>query len=143
MKPGKPTTFATCYYKGKKKLFFCLPGNPVSAIVTFNLVVLLSLKKMIGYTNTKHTEIKFVCKFNADLDPRPEYHRGIITWSNPDSNETSSSGYPSVYSTGNQHSSRLLSMNAANCLVKLPARTEVKKTVSSGEILSALIIEKI
>jgi gephyrin len=27
MKPGKPTTFATCFYEGKKKLFFCLPGN--------------------------------------------------------------------------------------------------------------------
>jgi hypothetical protein len=27
MKPGKPTTFATCEINGKKKFFFGLPGN--------------------------------------------------------------------------------------------------------------------
>lgn len=27
MKPGKPTTFATCEFKGKKKLIFALPGT--------------------------------------------------------------------------------------------------------------------
>lgn len=26
MKPGKPTTFATCNFNGKQKLLFCLPG---------------------------------------------------------------------------------------------------------------------
>jgi len=31
MKPGKPTTFATCTVQGKKKLILGLPGNPVSA----------------------------------------------------------------------------------------------------------------
>jgi len=86
-----------------------------------------------------HIKFSFITKFEKN----DCLHRDIITWPYPDSNETSSSGYPSVYSTGNQHSSRLLSMNAANCIVKLPSRTEVKKTVSSGEILSALIIEKI
>lgn len=98
---------------------------------------------MMGYTKTSHTEIKVICQFDSDLDPRPEYHRGIITWPHLDNSETPSHGFPSVQSTGNQHSSRLMSMNAANCLVKLPGRTEDKKTVSCGEILSALIIEKI
>ena len=27
MKPGKPTTFASCMYNRKQKLFFCLPGK--------------------------------------------------------------------------------------------------------------------
>ncbi len=57
MKPGKPTTFATCVYNGKKKLLFCLPGNPVSSVVTFNLVVVPCLKKMMGYTNPLFTEV--------------------------------------------------------------------------------------
>ncbi len=35
LKPGKPTVFG----KRKKKLFFGLPGNPVSAAVTFTLFV--------------------------------------------------------------------------------------------------------
>ncbi len=33
-------------------------GNPVSSIVTFNLVVLPSLKKMMGYLNPNFTEIQ-------------------------------------------------------------------------------------
>ncbi len=43
----KPTTFATCTYEGQKKLMFCLPGNPVSAVVTCNLYVVPSLTKMM------------------------------------------------------------------------------------------------
>jgi gephyrin len=57
MKPGKPTTFMTVEYKGKKKLLFCLPGNPVSAIVTFNLLVVPSLRRLMGYENPNHTRI--------------------------------------------------------------------------------------
>ena len=33
-------------------------GNPVSAIVTFNLVVVPCLRKMMGFVNTCHTEVK-------------------------------------------------------------------------------------
>ena len=47
----KPTTFATVKYNDKTKLFFGLPGNPVSATVTCNLFVLPSLRKMSGSTN--------------------------------------------------------------------------------------------
>lgn len=45
MKPGKPTTFATCEFKGKWKCVFALPGNPVSASVTFLLFVLPFLRR--------------------------------------------------------------------------------------------------
>ena len=48
MKPGKPTTFATCQYKSKKKYFLCLPGNPVSAIITAYLFVLRLLNRLNG-----------------------------------------------------------------------------------------------
>lgn len=44
----KPTTFATVEYKGRRKLFFGLPGNPVSATVTCRLFVLPALRKMSG-----------------------------------------------------------------------------------------------
>ena len=55
MKPGKPLTFATLDIdskdgKGKRQvLVFGLPGNPVSSIVTFNLVVLPALRKLSGW----------------------------------------------------------------------------------------------
>lgn len=48
MKPGKPTTFATCMFLGKKKYFLCLPGNPVSALVTARLFLLPLLNEMHG-----------------------------------------------------------------------------------------------
>ena len=80
----------------------------------------------------------FKCEFDADLDPRPEYHRCFLKWS-----EKSENVLPSAYSTGNQHSSRLLSMNEANCLVILPGRTNMKNCVNKGEILDALIIDQI
>jgi gephyrin len=31
MKPGKPTTLATCFLNNSKKIILGLPGNPVSA----------------------------------------------------------------------------------------------------------------
>lgn len=50
MKPGKPLTFATLELGGSRRMFvFGLPGNPVSSIVTFNLVVLPALRKMAGW----------------------------------------------------------------------------------------------
>jgi molybdopterin biosynthesis enzyme len=51
MKPGKPFTFATVEMHGKKKLFFGLPGNPVSGIVTFYLLCLPAIRKLAGYTD--------------------------------------------------------------------------------------------
>ena len=56
MKPGKPLTFATLtippddhHHQQHRMLSFGLPGNPVSAIVTFNLTVLAALRKMAGW----------------------------------------------------------------------------------------------
>jgi molybdopterin molybdotransferase len=45
VKPGKPLTFATF---PQKKLYFGLPGNPVSALVTFWRFVLPALRKRSG-----------------------------------------------------------------------------------------------
>ena len=78
------------------------------------------------------------CEFEADLDPRPEYHRCLLKWPNQ-----FNQAIPSAFSTGNQHSSRLLSMNEADCLVKLPPRTTESNTIRNGEILSALLINNI
>ena len=47
----KPTTFATTRSNESKKLIFSLPGNPVSATVTFYLFVLPALRKIAGYDN--------------------------------------------------------------------------------------------
>ena len=51
MKPGKPLTFATIGASGSRKamIVFGLPGNPVSSIVTYNLVCLPAIRKLSGH----------------------------------------------------------------------------------------------
>lgn len=52
MKPGKPTTFATYSDRtsgqDRQTLFFGLPGNPVSCLVTKALFVDPALKRLQG-----------------------------------------------------------------------------------------------
>lgn len=81
MKPGKPMTFAS---NDTGKLYFALPGNPVSAYVTFHLFVLPALRYMCGISKQKCqlpviNTILQIDKYT--LDSRPEYVRARITCS--------------------------------------------------------------
>ncbi|KAK6192731.1 hypothetical protein SNE40_004155 [Patella caerulea] len=136
MKPGKPTTFASLVFNGVKKLFFSLPGNPVSALVTCNLYVIPAYQKMIGSPNPRRTIVKARIDRDARLDPRPEYHRVVLSWKPDDPT-------PIATSTGNQISSRLLSMRCANALMMLPPKTDNFTEVKVGDIVDAMIIGRI
>ena len=136
MKPGKPTTFATTTINGKRKLIFALPGNPVSAMVTFNLFVLPALRKLAGFQHPQLTKIKAKLLQPVDLDPRPEYYRVVLSWKPGEP-------VPSAISTGSQCSSRLLSMRTANALLVLPPRSDNQTRIDTGEIVDALIIGEI
>ena len=132
MKPGKPTTFATCMYHGKKKYFLCLPGNPVSATVTARLFLLPLLNEMRGdFSESIVVQAKLMSSYN--LDPRPEYARAILKWSD---NEA----FPVAYSTGNQISSKLLSCKGANALLMLPGRTAEKEMLKKDDLVPAMLI---
>lgn len=136
MKPGKPTTFATITKDGVTKLMFALPGNPVSAMVTFNLFVLPALRKMAGFQCPELTKVKARLPQAVPLDMRPEYHRVVLSWK-------SGEAIPSAVSTGSQCSSRLLSMRTANALLVLPPRNDNLTRIEAGEIVDALIIGEI
>ncbi|XP_076035898.1 gephyrin-like [Oratosquilla oratoria] len=133
MKPGKPTTFATCEYEGKKKLILGLPGNPVSATVTSHLYLLPLCRKMAGCENCHSTVVRAKLSAGIYLDPRPEYHRATLTWE-PDQD------LPIATSTGNQLSSRLLSMAGAQALLKLPPRSANKTFIPEGTVVNAVIL---
>lgn len=136
MKPGKPTTFATVTVGGRKKLIFSLPGNPVSAMVTFNLFVLPALNKLTGSQSPELTKIKAKLLQPVSLDARPEYHRVVLSWKSGDL-------VPSALSTGSQCSSRLLSMRTSNALLVLPPRSDDLTTIEAGTIVDALIIGEV
>ena len=83
----------------------------------------------------------FQLSFDVILDPRPEYHRVFLDWSSK--NEISDSYLPIAVTTGNQLSSRLMSMTNANALIMLPPRTDDKVKMVAGDIVDALIIDQI
>ena len=79
--------------------------------------------------------ILFYYQLSTDvkLDPRPEYHRVLLSWKHDDP-------IPLVTSTGNQCSSRLLSMRTANALLVLPPKTETRSMLPKDSIVDALVI---
>lgn len=107
VKPGRPCTFG----KKDNKLFFGLPGNPVSALTSFIQFVRPALLRLMGATRiTKPVVHAFL---EEDIDKQPgKVHllRGSFTIKN---NEFY------VSTTGNQTSSVLRSMSAANCLIMI------------------------
>lgn len=138
MKPGKPTTFATVPVKNNageriSKVIFSLPGNPVSAVVTFHLFVLPSLHLASGISPPGLPKVQVVLDHEFRLDPqRAEYHRAIVT--------LGKDGIMHTSSTGGQRSSRVGSLKSANALLCLPAG---KETLDKGTKIEALLMGKL
>ena len=135
MKPGKPCTFATVMHAGRRRLVFALPGNPVSSLVTFYLLAAPALRSLAGWPDPRLPRVQVHLGQPLRLDPnRPEYHRAVVRWS---SALNEGRGGLLADSTGNQASSRLLSMRSANALLELPQGEGV---LAAGSTLSALLI---
>jgi len=117
MKPGRPVTFGHI----DQAVFFGLPGNPVSVMVTFFQFVRPALLRMAG---EQHPPPAYTLRARATtpLRKRPgrfEFQRGILEQTGP--------GEFSVRSAGQQGSGILRSMSEANCFILLtPDRTGVE-----------------
>lgn len=133
MKPGKPTTFATLVWKNQHKLILGLPGNPVSSTVTCHLYVLPAARALSGFSRPLAAKIKARISTDLNLDPRPEYYRVALKWNGNDA-------VAEIESTGNQISSRLASLRAANGLLILPPKSAEKIKVEKGDIFDTLVI---
>lgn len=109
VKPGKPLAFGRindCW-------FFGLPGNPVSAMVTFYQLVLPALRKLSGQSKLEHLTIKLRCMSKLKKTPgRLEFQRGVMA--------KNSAGEFVVTGTGSQGSHVLSSVSKANCFIVLP-----------------------
>jgi len=110
MRPGKPIAFATIPSAGKHALpVFALPGNPVSAMVTFELFVRPALRRLGGHA----TLIRPLIRARAEAAiPNPGRRRGYlrVTLS------TDGAGGYGARLTGDQSSGILRSMVAADGL---------------------------
>lgn len=119
IKPGKPFAFG----RAEGKLLFGLPGNPVSALVTFLLLVRPALARMQGATET-HLPISTGRLTEPLVNPgeRRHFMRVIMD----DSGR--------VISAGTQASHHLSSMARSNGLVEVPPRT----TLPAGTAVAVL-----
>ena len=113
MKPGRPLAFG----RVGSALFFGLPGNPVSVMVTFYQFVQPALRCMMGEPAAPPVRFRVRCSSRLRKRPgRVEFQRGIL--------ERDAGGRLAVRSTGGQGSGILSSMHEADCFIVLPLESE-------------------
>ena len=128
MKPGKPFAFG----KLANSLFFGLPGNPVSALVTFHQLALVALTKMQHAQPLKRTHLTVKCSTDLRKSPgRMDFQRGILA--------INSQGENIVSSTGAQGSGILSSLAKANCYIILPSE---QGKVAAGEMVNVQLFDE-
>ncbi|MBI2996599.1 MAG: molybdopterin molybdotransferase MoeA [Candidatus Melainabacteria bacterium] len=118
MKPAKPNYFGSF----KRKLVFGLPGNPVSALVSFHQFIKPALLKIMGAKSITPFQAKAILSENLTKKPgRLEFVRGILEQKNGDL---------LVRPTQGQGSHMLGGIANANCLIYFP---EEQKLILKGE----------
>lgn len=123
IKPGRPLAFG----KIKNSLFFGLPGNPVSAAVTFQLFVMPAINKIMSKRKCANIIIKAITKTELRKKPgRTEYKRAILSEKN---------GKYFVESSGLQGSNIMLSLLKANCFIRLSSEVKSIKSNSIVEVI--------
>ena len=115
VKPGKPFVFGR---HPDGTLVFGLPGNPVSAYVTFSLFVVPVIRKMLGHeVDTGSVGLGDLSGIatEAMVNPgdRPHYLRGL--WEGG-----------KVRLSGTQQSHAIFGLSRANCLIRLGPDEKVK-----------------
>ncbi|WP_330959467.1 molybdopterin molybdotransferase MoeA [Photobacterium sp. 53610] len=123
MKPGKPFAFGKI-----KNTWFCgLPGNPVSAMLTFYQIVQPMLAQLSGHSQYQPPQ-RLPAIAGTIFKKRPgrtDFQRGIY--------HVNEQGQIEVATTGNQGSGAFSSMHQANCLVILE---QERGKVQPGEIVT-------
>jgi molybdopterin molybdotransferase len=115
-RPGRPFTFGTA----GRKLFFGLPGNPVSSMITFEQYVRPAILKMTGHKRIFRRTIKAVLQENITIKQGLRYFLRVrIRYED---------GRLTAVTTGEQGSGILKSMVLANGIMVLPEdSTSIKK----------------
>ena len=124
MRPGKPITFGSW----ARRLVFGLPGNPVSAMVTFELFVRPALLRMSGRLDVDRPRL--VARARAPI-PNPGARRGYLR-------VRLARGADGLEAelTGDQGSAILRSMTLADGLAVVPGDT----TIGAGERLEVILL---
>lgn len=126
MRPGKPLA----YGKVQGVPYLGLPGNPVSAMVSFERFARPAILKMAGRRQLDRPEVTVTMLDDVTSDGRETYARAVV--------QRSAEGAYVASLTGSQGSHIMTSLVKANALVILP---EGVKRVHAGQQLQALMID--
>lgn len=125
MRPGKPLAFGT--YQGVP--YLGLPGNPVSAMVSFERFARAAILKMAGFKQLDRPRISVIVNEEIHSDGRESYLRAVVS-------REKDGGYTAV-TTGGQGSHMMTSLVRANALLIVP---EGITHAAIGETLSAWMV---
>ena len=122
MQPGKPQGFG---HLGDRVPIFCLPGNPVSALVSFEVFVRPAIRKLLGKRSIQRATVQAAAleRIESPAGVR-QYRRGVL-------HREASGGY-SVTLVGGPGSHLIAAMASANCLVVIDE--EVTEVVSGSRV---------
>ncbi|HZY75806.1 MAG TPA: gephyrin-like molybdotransferase Glp [Jatrophihabitantaceae bacterium] len=122
MQPGKPQGFG---HLGNRVPIFCLPGNPVSALVSFEAFVRPAIRKLLGKRNLQRATVQATALERFDSRPGiRQYRRGVL-------HREATGGY-SVSLVGGAGSHLIASMASSNCLVVVDE--EVTEVVAGSRV---------
>jgi molybdopterin molybdotransferase len=126
MKPGKPVAFAML----NGKPVFALPGNPVAAMVTFEMFVRPAILKQMGHTRIRRPQVKaLLTEPLKNRGDRPQLVSVQVELNN---------GVYTIDPTGDQGSARISAMVAGNGLMKL----EPGASLAAGETVSVMLLNR-
>jgi len=129
IRPGRPLAFGELTDGDRRVPIFGLPGNTVSALVTFELFVRPALLRMQGRANVARPRAKARLDEPVDkLGSLRFFARGIH---DPEGG--------TVRLTGPQGSGILRSMSLANCLIDLPVGPS---RFEKGEVVDVILTEQ-
>ncbi|SOD72509.1 molybdopterin molybdochelatase [Jatrophihabitans sp. GAS493] len=116
MQPGAPQGFG---HLGNHVPIFCLPGNPMSALVAFEVFVRPAIRKLLGKRNIQRATVQAAALERIDSPAGVrQYRRGVL--------HREANGDYSVTFVGGSGSHLIASMASSNCLVVVDeAVTEV------------------
>jgi molybdopterin molybdotransferase len=126
MQPGTPQGFGTLGDRATP--VFCLPGNPVSSLVSFEVFVRPAIRQMLGKVQLFRRTVSAVA-----LEPmrspagRRQYRRGLL--------QREESGGYRVQPVGGPGSHLLASMAQSNCLIVID---EAVTAVAEGDRITVL-----
>jgi molybdopterin molybdotransferase len=121
IRPGKPILKGD--YKGVP--IIGLPGNPVSALITFEIFVKSFIHRLSGVISATPLRAMATLTHPVESDGRESYLRAKLTQSEVDL-------------TGSQDSGVLSSLLSANALIRIPAGV---KFLKSGEMVEVLTLQ--